>query len=488
MGFLADLGRSEQNSVSIGSSLKALADKQRAIRAGKAQGLQDIDKRNREVTRENLENIKTGQEIQKNKNDLEATEIRKKQLESTQNIDELVERIWTNPVIREQRKAELRSHAGDPNAQVVTGYQIESSPRLKGLLTTEGKRVETLEKQAAWAKTARDVTSVGKKLRAGIVPKEGEGLEEYNNIKMMYGIKKAEDADAVLQQSRQALTSLGVPAGKITKGTAYNDKEGVRRVPFYQDGKKVSEEILDGSMGPTGDNENFSPQDIANLQNLSPSELYTTHGYRVNDDGTLYLNPTSKQPVVLPRADKVLGKRGNMKAIMTLGEAWDDAKELTTLLAIPEVKADLQSAKKAGLWDRVKGSFSNKIQLWMQENGIAPDSKTAETIARVQYMASEKRKAYLGTAITEIEMKSATAWMPQAGDSFETMMTKTNLMSHEAEETFTRWLDTFKNVAQMGPYYDAFGIDRFGAKPTKDDWNVTVDADGNFKVGTGQGG
>ena len=466
MGGLSTLGQSTRTSgqYSLPATFKALADEQRAIRAGQAKALQDENKQRQsdELFNINMENARQTQEMNRIK--IKDAKERVAQLDATQNIDEFVERIWTNPVIIEDRKAEVRAHTGDPNAQVITNRQIESLPRIKGLSTAEGKRVETLEKQAVWGQTAIDVEWAGKKLRAGITPKDEAELKRFNEIKTTYGIKTAEDAGAWVQKSREALTSLGVKEGEIKKGTAYTDKEGVRRVPFFRDGKLVNEEVLEGKSGPTGDNKNYSTQDITNLQNLSPSELYTEHGFRVNDNGSLYLNPTTNQPTVLPRADKVLGKRGNMKSIMTLGEAWDDAKELTTLLGIPEVKADLQSAKQAGLWDRVKGSFSNKIQLWMQENGIAPDSKTAEAIARVQYMASEKRKSYMGTAVTETEMKSATAWMPQAGDSFETMKTKTELMAHEAEETFTRWLDTFKNVAQMGPYYDAFGIDRFGGK------------------------
>ena len=292
---------------------------------------------------------------------------------------------------------------------------------------------------------------------------------------------------AILEE-KQKVAGGGAPSKKIPELMKQLEAANIQRQTARGSNTGLQAYLKGEASRKAAGGDKHSPQDIANLQNISPSELYMEHGYRVNDNGSLYLNPTTKQPVVLPRADKVLGKRGNMKSIMTLGEAWDDAKELTTLLAEPQVIEDLQSAKKANLWDRTKGMFSNKVQLWMQENGIAEDSKTAEAVARIQYMASEKRKSYMGTAVTETEMKSATAWMPQAGDALETIMTKTRLMAHEAEETFTRWLDTWKNTAQMGPYYKAFGIDRFGAKPTKDDWTVTKDADGNFKVGTGQGG
>ena len=485
MGGLSTLGRS-----SLGGSIRALANQQRAIRAGEKAEAIRAHKQKQADTMFSLEKTKLEQGNAKREMENKVMKEKVARLEAPYNIDETIDQLFSHPGLRKEAKETVRANLGDSDAHVMSGYQMQSLPSLARLSTKEGQEAMKLKKQNAWGTAAVDLEWLQRKMKVGTIPKDSTDFARANELKELWGIGKPEEAQLALENARRTLTSLGVKAGKIIKGTAYNDKDGVRRVPFFQDGKLVREEILEGGT-PTKeskDNENFSPQDIGNLQNLSPSELYMEHGFRVNDNGSLYLNPTTGQPTVLPRADKVLGKRGNMKAIMTLGEAWDDAKELTALLDLPEVKADLQSAKEAGLWDRVKGTFKNRATLWMQENGIASDSKTAEAISRVQYMASEKRKSYMGTAVTETEMKSATAWMPRAGDSFETMKTKTNLMAYEAEETFTRWLDVFKNNAQMGPYYDAFGIDRFGGKPTEDDWNVTVDADGNFKVGTGQGG
>ena len=37
----------------------------------------------------------------------------------------------------------------------------------------------------------------------------------------------------------------------------------------------------------------------------------------------------------------------------------------------------------------------------------------------------------MGVAVTDSEMRSALAWMPSAGDSFESIKNKTNLMNKE---------------------------------------------------------
>ena len=220
---------------------------------------------------------------------------------------------------------------------------------------------------------------------------------------------------------------------------------------------KEKEDLALGRKG----NRPLSTADIAVLDNMDPNVTYMKHDFRVNDDGTVYKDPFSGQPTKLPSPEKVLGKRGNIKAALGLGRAWDDAQELTELLKDPIVMAGLKKASSEGMWDQATGSFSNKIKTWMQGNGITGNSKTAQAVARIQYMASEKRKEYLGTAVTEMEIKSARGWLPEAGDSFETIAEKTKLMSHEAEEAFTQFLDVWKNKAAMGDFYKAFGMERF---------------------------
>jgi hypothetical protein len=192
-----------------------------------------------------------------------------------------------------------------------------------------------------------------------------------------------------------------------------------------------------------------------------PNEVYRL-GYQMDDDGSLFIDPVDNAPVKLRTFDKVLGKRGTITAIKTIGEQWDDAKEIQTLLQDPKVKADLQSAnQEAGLWDRVKGTWSNEVKLWMQKKGIGANTKTYTAIIRMQRYASEERKRFLGTAVTASEIQTAIPWLPDAGDSFEVMTNKIGVAAFEGEQGFRRWMDMYKNIANMTPLYKAFGIQRF---------------------------
>ena len=170
------------------------------------------------------------------------------------------------------------------------------------------------------------------------------------------------------------------------------------------------------------------------LEEMDPEEVYMTHGFKVNEDKTLYKDPVNDAPVKLPPFHKVMGKRGQIKAAMSLGEQWADAKELLVLLKDPKVKKDLKLAESDGLWNRVGSKWSNQIQLWMQKKGIGRNSKTATAIARMQRLASEERKTFLGTAMTVMEMKGVLGWMPSAGDSLDTMLNKVELMGKEGEQ------------------------------------------------------
>ena len=71
----------------------------------------------------------------------------------------------------------------------------------------------------------------------------------------------------------------------------------------------------------------------------------------------------------------------------------------------------------------------------------------------------------MGVAVTELEVRSSLAWMPDAGDSYDTMMNKINLMSSEGEQHFRRYMDVYKDKANMAPYYKAWGLERFHAHP-----------------------
>ncbi len=200
---------------------------------------------------------------------------------------------------------------------------------------------------------------------------------------------------------------------------------------------------------------------IGKLRDLGAEGAYMIHGFKVNEDKTLYVDPVNNAPVKLPPHNKVL-KRGLYKTAVRVGEQWDDTKELMALLKDPEVENNLKLAESDGLWNRVGSKWSNQVQHWMQKKGIGRNSKTATAIARMQRLASEERKAFMGVAVTELEMRSSLGWMPSAGDSLDTMLNKTALMEKEGEQEFRRFLDIYKDVADMSPFYKAFGIPRFG--------------------------
>lgn len=202
---------------------------------------------------------------------------------------------------------------------------------------------------------------------------------------------------------------------------------------------------------------------LEEMASKNPMSVYREK-YRMNDDGTLYKSFDTGLPEKLPDFDKKLGKRGMVTAILQAGEHWDDAKELKTLLDAPSVAKDLRAAEQEDLWDRVKGRWSNRINQWMAKNGISKNSKTATAIRRMQKMASDERKRFLGSAVTATELESVLAWMPDAGDSYDAMINKINLIAVEGQQTFKRFLDVYKNEADMSPFYDAFGIDRFETK------------------------
>jgi len=202
------------------------------------------------------------------------------------------------------------------------------------------------------------------------------------------------------------------------------------------------------------------------IQKLDPNEAYR-RGWKVNEAGEVELDLVNNIPVKLPPFHKVMGKRGNVKAAIQLGELWDDAKQLSILLKDPEVKTTLSQANDEGLWDRVKGSWSNKIKLWMQKKGIGKNTKTFKAISRMQMLAAEERHEKLGTAVTVTELESVTPYLPSAGDSYSEMITKVNLFTFEGEEKFRRWIDVYKDVCNMTPFYKAFGLQRFPKETSK---------------------
>ena len=202
-------------------------------------------------------------------------------------------------------------------------------------------------------------------------------------------------------------------------------------------------------------------------------EAYMKHGYKVNEDQTLYIDPVTNAPVKLPHWSKVMGKRGQFETARKMGEAWDDTKELMVLLKDPEVARNLKLAESEGFWNRVGGKFKNTIGHWLQKKGLSVNSPTATAVARIQRFASEERKKFMGTAVTEMEIKSALAWMPSASDSLDTILNKVELMDKEAGQSFRRFLDLYKDDANMSSFYKAFGLTRFGEDSLPEDITTT---------------
>jgi len=213
---------------------------------------------------------------------------------------------------------------------------------------------------------------------------------------------------------------------------------------------------------------------LPKIRKLPPEEAYS-RGWKMNDDGTVF-ETVEGTPKHLSDFDKVLGKRGMTKAIIKSGEQFDDANELWDMLQKPEVANALRFAEKEGFWDRAAGSWSNRVKLWMKKQGYSEDSDVGTAISRMQRMASDDRKEYLGTAITVNELRSVQAWLPNAGDSYPAMLNKIKLIRQEGKQAFKRFLDVYKDNANMSPFYKAFGMSRFG-----DQRSMQLDAESLIK-------
>ena len=205
---------------------------------------------------------------------------------------------------------------------------------------------------------------------------------------------------------------------------------------------------------------------LKTLAKANPNQfLEEGGGFRQLPNGDVFISPATGLPKKLKDPQDALGKRTNVKIIQKVGEQWDDAVEALELLKDPEVKAKLQAVKDAGYWDQAKGAFVNKIWKKLAGMGVTPDSKTGELISRIAKFTSEERKEYMGTAVTQIEEIQSRPWIPNPGESFDSIMVKMGLMAREGEQAFRRWLTTWHDVADMSAYYDGFGLKRFKQTP-----------------------
>ena len=195
------------------------------------------------------------------------------------------------------------------------------------------------------------------------------------------------------------------------------------------------------------------------LGSVDPMEAYRS-GYRMNEDGTAYRDPQGK-PQKLEPASKVL-KRGTTVALQRAGELYDNTGEISDLLRDPEVDAILGQADETFL-GQMKDMTQSALTKFLQGRGVgqAAIDKVVDVNTRMQRLASQERKAFAGTAVSASELKSLTPWLPDAGDSYKVKLDKVRVAKEEGEQEFRRYLDLYKNQADMSGYYDAFGIDRF---------------------------
>jgi hypothetical protein len=202
----------------------------------------------------------------------------------------------------------------------------------------------------------------------------------------------------------------------------------------------------------------------------TPEDVYA-EGYRMHDDGTLFTKRAVDdagnivgKAVELPDWTDATGKRGGVTALKAAGEYRDDAMQLRALLLNPQVASNLRKFKPeedSDLWDRTKGTVENRVRTWATKHGISEDSPTNTALRRMQRMASEERKKFLGSAVTGTELKSTLGWMLDPRDSYDAMMNKINLIDSEADEMFRRHLNVYRNIANMADWYEEYGLNRF---------------------------
>jgi len=280
-------------------------------------------------------------------------------------------------------------------------------------------------------------------------------------------------ADFIIEQEKlKTKTGTGQLTAKSTRTVPFYDEENER---WMETVERFNPTMQSWEVESTGPKFKQSKEEIARTRRkkLETSgklaKFQEKHGamgtyadgWKMNEDGTRYLDAEGL-PVKLPSWEKVTGKRTNVKAIKIAGEQLDDSLEVIELLKDPQVQADFErELSEPGIMQRIGGMTKNALRKWAQQRGIGANTESYEALTRMHRMASDVRKEMLGTAVTMTEIKSITSWLPDAGDNYESMVAKMNVNLHETAEGFKRWLDVFKDNANMAPFYKAFGWDRF---------------------------
>ena len=315
------------------------------------------------------------------------------------------------------------------------------------ILTSLAKDIESLSYDstpAEFSAMEAKIGTVSKYLSKDEIDGFNQALEVFKTEaaeqgKRTYEQKKLNDAE---EQKKAAAT------------LAFNRQKELKASPNYKDKQEYG----------------ANPELVKTLETMGANEAYRS-GYRVEDNGKIYLAPDTQRPEKLPNFTDEMSKRGAVASLEATANLWQDTKELDELLRDPEVAKNLKKVTELGknspVWDRWTGSVSNSVRAWMTKNKIAGNSKTADALRLTQMMASEKRKEFLGSAVTETELKTILGWMPSPGDSWDDMIGKNNLMMSQGRQTIENYLNIYKDVANMSPFYRAFGFERVPTKKTK---------------------
>jgi hypothetical protein len=372
------------------------------------------------------------------------------------------------------------------------GYQFltpQQSVQLENTIAAQQQAAQTAQQQAGAVALARTQTPLAPQPEYGVQPTEM--AQPAGGVTPLPGLHEAQEAytgrvgteeqqyvQSAIQRRSHELAAATDPSGYIKAATKemFGGGEGetsdteffrkiarinqLRSLPQLDENQKRELAFIEDSLKTAKiRNQQFSKEQLRamlpTIQQMSPTEAFR-EGFRMKDNGQLWTDADGL-PVELPSFDKKMGKRTNVKELLEIGEMRDDLVQAESLLRNPEL-----AAQAAQLWDNeVRGMAENEFSKWLQNRGVGAFSPLGELMIRIQRVASDERKRMMGTAVTKIELESALAWLPDAGDGWPEITQKIKVAASEADERLYRWLDSFKHVANMSPFYDAFGLDRF---------------------------
>lgn len=198
------------------------------------------------------------------------------------------------------------------------------------------------------------------------------------------------------------------------------------------------------------------------LQNV----LYS-QGIAVSPDGTVERDVHGTPKELKPGSDL---KRGAAPKLFAALDIYDDAREVAQLVSDPETQTILQAAEAdPNVGTTLKDLTVNKFRKWAQGKGYSTtgNAKVEKLIAHAQMLSSEKRKEYLGTAMSAQELATSTPWLPDAGDSLAVLTAKMTLMEQETRQMAKRRMDFYGGEYNLSQLYDTYGMARVGGMPSQ---------------------